>query len=189
MFTSFTTVSASTANRWFRPFSVMLWALALLCAGAASAQSDGDPEDSLESLKEETLSLNRDLLVLEEELLYPASSQLAVYLSVDLGDFFHLDSVRLQVDGEPVTAQLYTQDQREALHRGGIQRLYRGNVDRGEHEISAVFTGVGPDGRDYKRGTRHRVQKGQEPVVLELKIVDSARKLQPEFRIEQWSLE
>lgn len=171
-----------------RPFAVLLLALGL--AGVhCGASAQERLADELEQLKEETLRLNRDLLILEEELLYPASSQLAVYLSVDLGDFFHLDSVRLQVNGERVAGELYTQQQREALHRGGIQRLYLGNLSSGEHEISAVFTGLGPQGQEYKRAAKLDVTKAQEPLVLELRIVDSARKLQPEFEIEEWALQ
>lgn len=156
---------------------------------SAHAQDQERLDEELEQLKEDTLSLNRDLLILEEELLYPASSQLAVYLSVDLGDFFHLDSVRLQVNGERTAAQLYTDQQREALHRGGIQRLYLGNLSSGEHEISAVFTGLGPEQQAYKRGAKLTVEKTQEPLVLELRIVDSERKLQPVFEIEEWALQ
>lgn len=167
---------------------VLLLALTLMAA-VVRAEPEEDLEASMEQLKEDTLALNRDLLILEEELLYPASSQIAVYLSMDLGEFFMLDGVRLQVDGEPVSAQLYTPAQREALHRGGIQRLYRGNLEKGEHEISAVFTGEGPDGRDYKRATRQTVTKDQQPLVLELKIVDSGAKLQPKFTVEQWELQ
>lgn len=176
--------------RFFRAAPALL--LALGCCGLAfhaAAQESPSVPDELEQLKQETLRLNRDLLILEEELLYPASSQMAVYLSVDLGDFFHLDSVRLQVNGERVAGALYTQQQRDALHRGGIQRLYQGNLSSGEHEISAVFTGLGPDGQDYKRAAQLAVVKGQEPLVLELRIVDSARKLQPEFAIEEWTLQ
>lgn len=161
----------------------------VLIASTLAVHAQERLDDELEQLKEDTLSLNRDLLILEEELLYPASSQLAVYLSVDLGDFFHLDSVRLQVNGERAAGQLYTDQQREALHRGGIQRLYLGNLNSGQHEISAVFTGLGPDGQEYKRATKLDVEKTQEPLVLELRIVDSARKLQPEFEVEEWALQ
>lgn len=166
-----------------------LLGLCLVTMTVLPAWAQDDLESSLEQLKEDTLNLNRDLLILEEELLYPASSQLAVYLSIDLGAFFHLDGVRLQVDGEPVAAQLYTDAQREALYRGGVQRLYIGNLNAGEHEISAVFTGIGPDDRDYKRGADLVVEKGQEPLILELKIVDSERKLQPIFAIKEWALQ
>lgn len=146
-------------------------------------------EIELESLKDDTLQLNRDLLILEEDLLYPASSQLAVYLSMDLGEFFHLDSVRLHVDGDLVASQLYTDQQREALHRGGVQRLYLGNLSSGAHSVSAFFTGQGPRGEQYKRATQRPLKKSQEPVVLELRIVDSGAKLEPRFSIKEWSLQ
>jgi len=168
--------------------------LPLLLLGwmACAYSQEGDTsalEADLESLKEATLQLNRDLLILEEDLLYPASSQLAVYLSVDLGEFFHLDSVRLHVDGELAASQLYTDQQRQALHRGGVQRLYLGNLSSGEHSLSAFFTGQGPRGEPYKRAVERRLNKDQEPVVLELRIVDSGTKLEPRFSIKEWSLQ
>jgi hypothetical protein len=41
------------------------------------------------------IDLNRDLFVLEEELLFPANTQVAVFVSMDVGDFFALDSISL----------------------------------------------------------------------------------------------
>lgn len=156
---------------------------------SANAQEEPTLDDDLEALKEETLSLNRDLLILEEELLYPASSQVAVYLSMDVGEFFELDSVRVQMDGTMVVSELYTDEQVDALFRGGVQRLYLGNLKSGEHEISAFFTGRGPRGEDYKRGAKLALDKTQEPLVLELRIVDSTKKLQPVFDIKEWPLQ
>jgi len=173
--------------KYFLSILSLAWALAAQGQGAEEDKSS--LESDLESLKEDTLQLNRDLLILEEDLLYPASSQLAVYLSVELGDFFHLDSVRLHLDGELATSQLYTDQQRQALHRGGVQRLYLGNLSSGKHHISAFFTGEGPRGEPYKRAAERELDKGQEPVVLELRIVDSDTKLEPRFRIKEWALQ
>lgn len=142
---------------------------------------------NVESLKESVLTLNRDLLILEEELLYPASTQVAVYVSMDLGTFFALDAIKLEIDNQLVASELYTDKQTNALFRGGVQRLYVGNLKAGEHEISAFFTGRGPQ-KDYKRGAKLMIKKGQEPVVLELRIVDSTAQLQPEFEIKQWQM-
>lgn len=141
----------------------------------------------VESLKESVLTLNRDLLILEEELLYPASTQVAVYVSMDLGTFFALDAIKLEIDNQLVASELYTDKQTNALFRGGVQRLYVGNLKTGEHEISAFFTGRGPQ-KDYKRGAKLVIKKGQDPVVLELRIVDSTAQLQPEFEIKQWQM-
>ena len=142
----------------------------------------------VENLKESVLTLNRDLLILEEELLYPPSNQVAIYVSMDLGQFFHLDAVKLEIDSKLVVSELYTDKQTNALFRGGVQRLYVGNLKAGQHEISAFFTGRGPQ-QNYKRGAKVMVDKAQNPLVLELKIVDSTAELQPVFNIKEWKSE
>jgi len=141
---------------------------------------------SVESLKQNVLDLNRDLLILEEDLLYPSSTQVVMFLSMDLGTFFTLDAVKVKIDDKLVASHLYTERNLDALFRGGIQKLYLGNISSGEHEISAFFTGRGPSGRDYKRAASLRIEKGQDPSILELKIVDSASKEQPNFEIKEW---
>jgi len=142
----------------------------------------------VEELKESVLTLNRDLLILEEELLYPPSNQVAIYVSMDLGQFFSLDAVKVEIDNKLVASELYTDKQVNALFRGGVQRLYMGNLKAGEHEVSAFFTGRGPQ-QDYKRGAKLVVNKTQNPLVLELKIIDSTAQLQPTFDIKEWKSE
>jgi hypothetical protein len=142
----------------------------------------------VELLKEAVLTLNRDLLILEEELLYPSSNQVAVYLSMDIGQFFNLDAVKVEIDGKLVASELYTEKQVRALIRGGVQRLYVGNLKTGEHEVSAIFNGAGPQ-EDYKRGAKLVVNKTQSPLTLELKIIDSSVQLQPTFAIKEWKPE
>ena len=135
----------------------------------------------MEDIKRNLVELKRDLVVLEEDLLYPASSQVAVFLSMDVGEFFALDAVTLKLNGKDVTHYLYTQKQVDALFRGGVQRLYVGNVKQGENQLTAFFTGRGPEGRDYRRATTVTFQKSFEPSYVELKISDSTAKYQPEF--------
>lgn len=171
-------------RHWLRLAALLSLLSCLLGSGGVLAQESAG---KVESLKESVLTLNRDLLILEEDLLYPASTQVAVYVSMDLGAFFALDAIKLEIDNQLVASELYTDKQTNALFRGGVQRLYVGNLKAGEHEISAFFTGRGPQ-KDYKRGAKLVVTKGQEPVVLELKIVDSTAQLQPEFEIKQWQM-
>ena len=142
----------------------------------------------VEALKESALALNRDLLILEEELLYPPSNQVAIYLSMDLGQFFNLDGVRVEIDNKLIASELYSDKQVNALFRGGVQHLYIGNLKAGEHEISAFFTGRGPQ-QDYKRAAKLRINKDQSPLLLELKIIDSSAQLQPTFSIKEWKSE
>ena len=143
-------------------------------------------DQDVQALKKELVDLNRDLFRLEEELLYPASTQVAVFLAVNVGTFFALDSVQLKVDGKEVANYLYTEREVEALHRGGVQKLYLGNLKAGEHELVAVFTGKGPHERDYRRGTTVRFEKAVGAKYVELRITDREASLQPEFAVRQW---
>lgn len=158
---------------------------------AAPAEPEPEPEpvaDEIETLKQQLLTLNRDLLILEEELLYPANNQIALYLSIDVGEYFQLDSVKVMIDDQLVASELYTEHQIDALLRGGVQRLYVGNLKTGDHELTAFFIGIGPEGREYKRAASVAIDKQTSGKVYELKIIDSSSKQQPEFSVKEWQL-
>lgn len=144
--------------------------------------------ERVEDLKKAALELNRDLLILEEDLLFPANTQVAIYVSVDIGKFFTLDAIRLMIDGEMVASHLYTEKQNSALVRGGVQRLYLGNLKTGKHQITAFFHGYGPEGREYKRGASFTLEKGQSPTMLEIRIQDWITRMQPTFKFKEWQL-
>lgn len=152
----------------------------------ASPPGEQPLDAQVEDLKAQVLALNRDLFILEEELLFPANTQLAVFLSMDVGTFFALDSVELRIDGKDVTGYLYTERETQALFRGGVQRLHVGNLPAGEHELVAFFTGKGPHGRDYRRGATLVFEKTLGPKYVELRIDDQARKQQPDFVVKEW---
>jgi|APCry1669190288_1035285.scaffolds.fasta_scaffold00206_18 hypothetical protein len=151
-----------------------------------AAASPKSLEADVQSLREDVLSLNKDLSALEEELLFPANTQVAVFLSLDVGAFFELDSVQLRLDNKEVANYLYTEREIAALNRGGVHRVFLGNVVTGKHEIVAFFTGKGPHGRDYKRGANLSFEKSQGAKYLELRISDRQNAQQPEFTVKEW---
>jgi hypothetical protein len=159
-------------------------------AAGAVATSAAAPAGSLDqrvqALKDEVLDLNRELFSLEEELLFPSNTQVAVFVSMDVGDFFGLDSVQLTLDGKQVSKYLYTEREAKALYRGGVHRVFLGNVKTGDHELVAIFTGQGPHARDYRRGATLKFAKGIGAKFVELKISDRASKQQPEFLVREW---
>jgi hypothetical protein len=187
----------------FNPFpsAVSLWhflqvpmltvALLLATEPVTAAEEQGGSaafqnlDKRIQNTKQEVLELNRDLFVLEEELLFPASTQVAVFLSVDVGEFFQLDSVQLKLDNKVVTNYLYTERESAALLRGGVHRLHMGNLRAGKHELVAVFTGKGPHERDYRRATTLVFEKTTEPKYIELQIRDVEKKLQPDFQVKE----
>lgn len=163
---------------------------AVLAAAPATAPATPAPatglDERVQQAKSDVIKLNRDLLVLEEELLFPASTQVALFVSMDVGKLFELDSVQIKLDDKLVANHLYTPLEVQALHRGGVQRVFLGNLKSGSHEIVAFFTGKGPHDRDYKRGTTIKFDKGTGASYVELRIKDSAGKLQPEFDVKVW---
>ncbi|HMB73400.1 MAG TPA: AraC family transcriptional regulator [Gammaproteobacteria bacterium] len=153
---------------------------------SAAAAPEGSLDADIEALKKEVLSLNRDLFILEEDLLFPANTQFSIFLSMDSGALFSLDSVQLKIDDKNIANHLYTERELAALKRGGVQRLYIGNLPSGEHEIVVIFTGIGPKGRDYRRGESVVIEKTTEPQFVEFLIQDDTGKEQPQFDVRVW---
>ncbi|MET0281918.1 MAG: AraC family transcriptional regulator [Steroidobacteraceae bacterium] len=143
-------------------------------------------DEQIQAIKKDVVDLNRDLFVLEEELLFPANTQVAVFLSMDVGEFFALDTVELRMDDKQVAKHLYTAREAEALLKGGVQRLFLGNLRVGSHELVALFTGKGPAGQDYSRGATLKFEKSVGAKYVELRVSDRQIKRQPEFLIKDW---
>ena len=196
------------AMKIFNRHFVLCCAAIMLLIGSASAQDSMDGmmassaaaeidevasrqefralDEEVQDLKKEVLDLNHDLFLLEEELLFPANSQVAFFISMDVGEYFALDSVSLKIDGKEVANYLYTEREVDALLRGGVHRVHMENLRVGDHELVAVFTGKGPHWRDYRRGATLSLDKGIGAKYVELKITDRVQKQQPEFDIQEW---
>lgn len=159
---------------------------AALTADKQAAASFKNLDQDIQDLKKEVLDLNTELFLLEEELLFPANTQVALFVSMDVGDFFNLDSVQIKVNNKEVANYLYTRREVDALIRGGVHRIYLGNLKVGEHELVAIFTGQGPHERDYRRGASLQFEKGIGPKYVQLEISDRELKQQPEFYVKEW---
>lgn len=169
---------------------IKIISLILLCIGSFTGvyaqQANTELEQDIRDLKKQVLKLNRNLFILEEDLLFPANTQFSVFLSVDSGRLFKLDSVQLKIDDKVVANHLYTEKEIDALSRGGVQRLYLGNITTGKHEIVALFVGKGPNDRAYRRGKTVTLEKESDPQYIEFEIVDNVQKEQPEFNARIW---
>jgi hypothetical protein len=194
------TSQPSRPSRFALVAALLLAAAPLLAQDVAPAEAAAQPaaqapagvpdtrglDQEIQDLKKDVVDLNRDLFVLEEELLFPANTQVAIFVSMDIGEFFALDSVTLKIDQKDVANYLYTPREAEALLKGGVHRLYLGNLKVGEHELVALFSGKGPNERDYQRGATLKFEKGIGAKYLELKISDRQRRQEPEFEIKDW---
>jgi hypothetical protein len=166
--------------------SAMAATMSAEAAESESRQEFRSLDQDVQTLKKEVLDLNRDLFLLEEELLFPANSQVAFFISMDVGEYFELDSVNIKIDGKEVANYLYTEREADALIRGGVHRVHMANLKTGDHELVAIFTGKGPHVRDYRRGATMTFDKGIGAKYLEMEITDRVKKQQPEFVIKEW---
>lgn len=152
----------------------------------AETQKFQSLDEQVEALKKEVIAINRELFILEEELLFPVNTQTFFFLSVEGDTYFGLDSIELTLDGKVVSHYLYTDRELKALSKGGVQKLHVENLKKGEHEVVVVFTGTGPNGRDYRRGASYVFVKDFDSKYIELTIAESQEKNQPRFSIKEW---
>ena len=161
---------------------VVIAMLLLAIAPLQAAELDKDLAD----FKREVLEVNKRLLLLEEELLFPADTQVGIYVSLDVGHFFAPDSITLELDGEVIASHLYTEKEVRALRNGAVQRLAVANVKNGGHELVAFVTGDGPKGTEIRRGVNAQFEKGHGRHFVQLHIEDDSAKQQPRFRFRDW---
>ncbi len=127
-------------------------------------------DEQVQEIKSDVLGLAAELNQLEEKLLYPSNTQVAVFVSLVSGETFRLDSVEIQLDGKPVAHHLYTFKELEALQKGGVQRIYTGNVRSGEHDLQVLVIGKTEKGADLQKSERFKVNKDVGPKIVEISL-------------------
>ena len=127
-------------------------------------------DEQVQEVKSDVLSIAADLNQLEEKLLYPSNTQIAVFVSLANGETFRLDSVEIQLDGEPVAYHLYTFKELEALRKGGVQHIYTGNVRSGGHDLQVLVLGKTAGGPDFKKSGRFTFDKDVGPKFVEISL-------------------
>lgn len=147
--------------------------------------SDTGLSRQIQTFKQGVLDLNRDLSMLERELLY-ASSESAIYVSVDIGTPTRLVDVNLTIDGKHVGYHFYSDQEFTALSNGGIHRIFYGNLASGQRTLQATITGYDAKGKDYQKVARHTFVKGAGRKMIELKVLDDLNTQQHRFEFHEW---
>lgn len=133
-------------------FAVIALLIASAIVSGLARAGSNEPLQSLDEqvqeIKSDVLGIAAELASLEERLLYPSDTQVAVFVSLAEGDTFQVDSVQIQLDGAPVAHHIYSFKELEALRKGGVQRIYTGNVRTGEHKLEIAVAGKRPGGAD-----------------------------------------
>ncbi len=171
-----------------------LLALSLLGLTAAAGLSsplyaaDAPLPADLQGMKGELLNLNRDISQLENELLFP-SAETAIVVSVEAGSGVKVVDVNVLIDDKNVGYHYYSDQEYSALAKGGMQRIYAGNLPSGQHTIKVVMTGYDPGGKDFQRTATYNLTKGAARKVVEIKAADNATHTQGEIRFREWEIQ
>ena len=155
-----TTRAALFGGAWLVFAAGGVWAQELASAEMRSL------DDQVQEIKTDVLGIAAELNRLEEKLLYPSNTQLAVFVSIAQGETFRLDSMQINIDGALATHYLYGFKELEALQNGGVQRVYTGNLPTGGHEIAVSINGKTPSGDDFNSTETFSFAKGIEPKLL-----------------------
>lgn len=123
-------------------------------------------DGQVQEIKSDVLNIASELNTLEERLLYPSGTQVAVFIAIDEQEDFRLDSVEIEIDGNLATHHIYSFKELEALQKGGVQRIYTGNVATGEHDINVTMMGKLKNGRDFTETESFQFSKDVKPKAL-----------------------
>lgn len=161
------TLNISVVNR------VLLMASLLVCAPSIAYAAENLSSDNMRSLdgqvqevKSDVLNIASELNNLEERLLYPSGTQIALFVSIEADEEFRLDAVQIEIDGELATHHIYSFKELEALQKGGVQRIYTGNVPTGDHQINVKMIGKLKNGKEFDQSGSFNFAKGVEPKAL-----------------------
>ena len=178
------TRSSRPNRRAFPRHPWMLWSLvpALLAgiggpaslARASSKEQMQGLDEQVQEIKSDVLGIAAELDRLEEKLLYPSNTQVAVFVSLAEGEKFRLDSVQVQIDGELVAHHIYSFKELEALQKGGVQRIYTGNVPTGDHRLQVSIAGKRPGGGDVVGSESFAFRKEVEPRLVGITLAAPA---------------
>jgi hypothetical protein len=167
------TKALAGAARAFRGVSLAF----LLCVGSPHAWAEQNDQKEMRGLDEQVQEIKSDVLAiaqelsrLEEKLLYPSGTQVAVFVALAEGDPMRLDAVRLQIDGQLVAHSIYSFKELEALRKGGVQRIYVGNVATGDHQLEVLVEGKVEGGADFSRTERFAFRKEVKPKLVGLTL-------------------
>jgi hypothetical protein len=148
---------------------VIIFVGSLVMAGFSAQAADLSKEqikgldEQVQEIKADVIGIAAELNQLEEKLLYPSDTQVAVFVALAEGQKFRLDSVAIQLGGKPIANHLYTFKELEALKLGGVQRIYTGNLRTGDYELQVTLIGKSEGGADFSRTESFQVSKNVGP--------------------------
>lgn len=148
------------------PILLVCGSMTASSAQEISANDMRSLDGQVQEIKSDVLNIASELSNLEERLLYPSNTQVAVFVAIAEEEEFRLDSVQIEINGELATHHIYSFNELEALQKGGVQRIFTGNVATGDHQLSVTMMGKLKNGNDFTESDSFKFAKGIDPKAL-----------------------
>ncbi|MDH3546912.1 MAG: hypothetical protein OEN22_07415 [Gammaproteobacteria bacterium] len=148
------------------PILLVCGSITASSAQEISANDMRSLDGQVQEIKSDVLNIASELSNLEERLLYPSNTQVAVFVAIAEEEEFRLDSVQIEINGELATHHIYSFNELEALQKGGVQRIFTGNVATGDHQLSVTMMGKLKNGNDFTESDSFKFAKGIDPKAL-----------------------
>jgi len=132
-------------------------------------------DEQVQEIKEDVIGIATELSRLEEKLLYPSNTHVAFFVSLAEQDKTVINGIKLMLDNQVVAKHLYTFRELEALRKGGVQRLYTGNIRTGGHNLEVTITGKSAAGEKFRHSVSYEVKKEVGPKIVEVRLDSPAR--------------
>jgi hypothetical protein len=142
-------------------------------------------DEQVQEIKTDALGIAAELNRLEEKLLYPSNTQVSLFISLAPGTKFRLDAVEIQIDGKPVTRYLYALKELEALQGGGVQRIYTGNIRKGEHDLQVSVSGKSTGGGELHQTASFKLNKDVAPKLVGITL-STPGSASPSISFKDW---
>jgi len=153
---------------------ICMWAVVSAAEGIAAKEISDEQikglDEQVQDIKNDVLGISTEITRLEEKLIYPANTQISIFLVVAQGDKFRLDAVKLKIDGKEITNYIYTSKELEALQNGGVQRIYTGNIRTGEHTLEVESFGKSKNNLDYQQNVTYKFTKEAAKKFIEITL-------------------
>lgn len=150
---------------------IILWSWSLPAFGKENTREQlKGLDEQVQEIKSDVISIAAELNQLEEKLFYPSNTEVTVFIALAHDETFRLDSVEIQLEGQPVAHHIYTYKELEALRKGGVQNIYTGNILSGVHELQVFMKGKSTSGADLQKTGRFKVKKEVGPKIVEISL-------------------
>jgi len=141
----------------FRAMSRVIWLLmaVLMTPGSAAEEVSHEQfkqlDGQVQNIKKDVLEISSGLIQFEEKYIYPQDSRISIFMAMNQEDEPSFDTVSIKIDGKPSATHKYLPKELAAMQRGGVHRVYTGNIGNGDHALEVTASVTQHGSKERKR--------------------------------------